>query len=133
MVRTIITVKVGDYVRTFDLIVNTNYADAIKLTPSTLSLKADPAAEMIFTVNLTSTNGLVTPGQPVSLAIRDAANVDKGTFRVNNDKSDWAGNCTFTYAIMPDTAYRGKLTVTAKAIVNNTALPNATTTIYIIK
>lgn len=127
----ILNARVGDYVRTINLVLLNNYATGLKITPSVPSLKPDPTAEMTFTVNLNG-KGAVSPGQQVTLTVRDAGDIDRGSYRIKKNVSDSSGNCSFTYNIMPNTAYRGKLTVRAQATANNQSLTD-TITIYIIK
>lgn len=91
-----------------------------------------PASEMEMTVQLSAASGTVTPGQQVTLAVRDSANAPRGSFRIAEDESNAEGKCRFVFSIMPDSGFTGPLNVLATTGIPGGILQDSTT-IHIIE
>ncbi|MBS1605366.1 MAG: hypothetical protein JST42_22070 [Bacteroidetes bacterium] len=127
-----IGVYVASVYGSFTISLQRNYADSLKIVPSILSLNEGAFSEMTFVVNLTSKKGKVTPGQQVTLSIKDDANTPRGTIRTSSPQSNDSGQASFVYDLVPDSAFFGRLKVVARSP-DNAATPADSTYIYIIK
>jgi len=127
-----IGVNVASVYGSFTITLQRNYADSLKIVPSVLSLNEGAFSEMTFAVNLTSKKGKVTPGQLVTISVKDDANTTRGTIRTSSPESNDSGQASFVYDLVPDSAFFGRLKVVAASPDNAATIPDSTF-IYIIK
>lgn len=95
-----------------------NPADSVTVSPGTLYMEGGYKSELTIKTILSALVGKPTAGQQVELKIVDPSNLERGTFRVKQGKSNENGESMFTYSLIPDTAYVGTLTIIATSNIN---------------
>lgn len=95
-----------------------NYPEKIRTTPSALQISPSSGDEIEITTKISSNNGLPSIGQKVDLYAKDSVYNCIGSFRVYNNYSNASSETSYSYSLLPDTTYFGRLYLISSSIVD---------------
>lgn len=105
----VLEVYVQDVKKTDTVYFKFNYPDKIINIPSALFIIPSELQEINITCKISCIKGSPSLGQEVTMKVKDSTDNDIGTFRVYNNISNESNETLFTYSLLPDTTYIGKL------------------------